>query len=131
MTRRNLLRNAGTVTLAMLGGGALVACRQEPIYTTSNASFISGGGMTTRAQQIRRAGASLGWRMQDIRPGVIRAVYTRGSHQAVVDVVFDPRTFSIRYVSSLDLNYDGAQIHPTFNGWVRNLEQAIIRESAI
>jgi len=65
-----------------------------------------------------------------MRPGLMRAPLDIRSHQALVDIPFDARRFSIRYVSSSNLDYDGVVIHRNYNGWVQNLQNAIVEQSA-
>ena len=84
-----------------------------------------------RAEQIKRAGAGLGWVMQDVYPGLIRGTLNVRSHQAVVDVPYTQTTFSVRYASSNNLDYSGSGIHKNYNSWVKNLEQRITAESAV
>jgi hypothetical protein len=46
-------------------------------------------------------------------------------HQAVVEILFDTESYSITYLDSTNLKYDGAEIHQNYNSWVRNLSNAI------
>jgi hypothetical protein len=64
------------------------------------------------------------------RPGIIRPTLRIRDHDAVVDILYDTRQFTIQYADSRNLNYDGQNIHPRFNDWVRELEVRIVRESA-
>lgn len=59
----------------------------------------------------------------------MRATLKLRGHIAVMDIPYDEQRFSIRYVDSTNLNYDGTNIHPNFNFWVRNLELDIERQS--
>ncbi len=72
-----------------------------------DAAFVGQASLPQRAEQIKRAGASLRWVMQEQRPGLMRGTLNLRTHQAVVDVPYDTRRFSIHYVSSIDLNYSG------------------------
>ena len=47
---------------------------------------------------------------------------------AVVDIKYTNKAYSIDYVSSQDLLYDGNQIHRNYNKWVKILEQDINKE---
>lgn len=131
MERRTLLRAAGGWTLAGLGAVGLSACaRSEPVLNVERASFQGRAPLRQRAEQIKRAGADLGWIMQDVYPGLIRGTLNIRSHQAVVDIPYTPTTFSIRYASSNNLNYSGSEIHKNYNSWVKNLEQRIAAVSS-
>ena len=48
-------------------------------------------------------------------------------HMAVVEIPYTENSFSIKYKDSQNLNYDAStgSIHNNYNGWVRNLENAI------
>jgi hypothetical protein len=48
----------------------------------------------------------------------------------VVDISYDQQRFSIRYVSSSNLDYDGRTSTGTYNSWVQNLQSAIVARSA-
>lgn len=128
MHRRHLLRNAAGLALA---GAGLAACRTAPIQNQVNGEFIGRGTLAQRADQIRRAGASLGWTMESRGPGLMRGTLNLRDHQAVVDIPYDTERFSIRYVGSSNLNYDGTNIHPNYNSWVQRLQRTIIAQPAV
>ncbi|MXP64236.1 hypothetical protein E0493_12865 [Roseomonas sp. M0104] len=129
MTRRGL---AGFLGLLGVAGLGLAGCaRTAPIYNVSHADFVGSAPLAVRSEQIRRAGAGLGWIMEDEAPGVIRGTLNLRTHQAVVQITYTPTDFSLRYVDSTNLNYDGAMIHRNYNGWIQRLEQHIIAQSAV
>ena len=137
MNRRTLLQAIGGLTTL----SALGACvRVAPLHNVQDAAFAGEAPLPQRAVQIKRAGALLGWVMEERQPGLMRGTLNLRTHQAVVDVPYDARHFSIRYVSSSDLDYsanggsrgnNGPVIHNNYNGWVEYLEQKITAESAI
>jgi hypothetical protein len=108
----------------------VAACRSAPIYNTTDASFNRTLTMDQAQRAIEAAGAELGWDMTPQRPGEIRGVLNLRSHQAVVDITYDRNTYSIRYLDSKDLNYNGTNIHPNYNSWIQNLERQIRAEAA-
>jgi hypothetical protein len=123
--------NLRRIFLLALPVAVLAACgRQAPIGEGSG-EFLGRGSLSERALAIRRAGAGLGWTMQDVAPGRFRGTLNIRSHQAVVDIPYDTQRFSIRYVTSTNLNATPGTIHPNYNGWVQNLQGAIIRESGL
>lgn len=130
MIRRDMLRSVAPLGVAVFGGLGLAACRDEPIHRTFNVSFVGRGNMRERSEQIRRAANGLGWRAREMRGGVIEAASAARGHNIVVNVTYDQRQFSISYVSSMGLNYDGQRIHTYYNGQVEALERAILRNSA-
>lgn len=124
MQRRSLL--AG-VPLAALG---LSACTR-PIYNVESRNFVGTATLDVRRNQIMRAGAGLGWEMEPIRPGLIRATLHLRTHVAVTEIAYTAASFSIRYVDSINLQYDGTSIHKNYNGWILNLERAIMQQPPV
>jgi hypothetical protein len=126
--RRDMLRGGIPVLVAVGASIGLGACREVPVYESLGGQFAGRGGMPEREMQIRRAAAAAGgWSLQPVRYGLLRGTNVWRSHQMTVDIAFDPRTFSIRYVNSVNLDYDGARIHSAYNDRVRALETAILR----
>lgn len=120
------------VLLAVVVGAIPAGCaRQAPVYTAANTLFGGDASASERSLQIRRAGVGLGWVMEDVAPGLIRGTLELRTHKASIDVPYDKQRFSIRYVSSQNLDYDGRTIHNNYNGWVRRLEQMIVAQSTI
>ncbi len=119
--------------LILSGLGAvplLAACARTAPIQEGGGEFIGRGTLPQRADQIRRAGAGLGWRMEPLAPGLVRGTLNLRTHQAVVDVPHDTQRFNIRYVSSSNLDHDGNAIHRTYNSWVQNLQNAIMAQPA-
>ena len=112
------------VMLAM----AVVGCRNNPVHTVSGAPVTTSTrnyGMGDVRGAILRAGASLGWQMNAVRPGLIVATLRVREHMAKVEIPYDRHTYSIHYRDSDNLDYDGANIHINYNGWVQNLSREI------
>lgn len=122
MKRRSLLgMGSAAVALAALG---LAGCTR-PIYNVSQHPFMQPGTIANRTAQIQQAAAGLGWETQVVRPGVIRATLHLRTHVAVTEITYNEQVFSIIYVDSTNLDYDGTSIHKNYNGWIQNLERAI------
>ena len=116
--------------LATLGiAFALAACGTVPIYTVNNAPVTTASGKAAETAKVRQAildaGAGLGWRMRDASPGVLNATLDLRGHNAVVEIPYSQKTYSIKLKSSANLNESDGQIHKNYNGWVQNLERAI------
>ncbi len=110
-------------SVVFLGG-----CRTAPVHNVMNAPVTSASGARTMEDvqaAILRAGAALGWRMQPDRPGHITGTLALRKHVAIVDIDYNPRTYSITYRESTNLDYDGTRIHSNYNGWIQNLDQGI------
>lgn len=107
---------------------AVVGCRNNPVYTVSGAPVTTSTrnyGMGDVRGAILQAGASLGWQMNAVRPGLIIGTLRVREHMAKVEIPYDRHTYSILYRDSDNLNYDGANIHSNYNGWVQNLSREI------
>ena len=120
----------GLVAAALLAGTALAGCARTAPVQDGGGEFLGRATLTQRADQIRAAGASLGWRIESEGSGVMRGTLLLRSHQAVVQIPYDTQRFAIHYVSSTNLDYENGLIHRNYNGWVQNLQNTIIRQSA-
>ncbi|QHQ50296.1 hypothetical protein [Aeromonas media] len=56
---------------------------------------------------IITAGISKSWVMRKERPGLIRGQVNVRQHQAVIDIPYSARDYSINYVSSINLDDKG------------------------
>jgi hypothetical protein len=124
------------VWIAVVAAAFLVAgCRTAPIHNVKDAPVNVPTGqaatLTTVEQAIVRAGNGLGWQMKVEKPGLIVGTLNLRTHSAVVDIPFSPSAYSIVYKSSVNLDQQGDTIHPNYNGWVQNLDQAIRRQLSI
>jgi hypothetical protein len=63
--------------------------------------------------------------MWEENSGYILATLLVRNHVASVDIRYDPERYFITYNGSTNLNYDGLNIHPNYNKWVRNLNRTI------
>jgi predicted small lipoprotein YifL len=111
----------------------LAACgRSAPIYNVQESPL--GAPETASMAQIEKAivaaGTGLGWEIKPEGSGRATGTLKLRSHVAVVDIVYNTKTFSIQYKDSVNLNYSTGWIHPNYSSWVRNLEKAIREEAA-
>lgn len=113
-----------SAALALMAG-----CRTAPVYNVENAPIVTATGKSLTEQQVRQAivtaGAGLGWTMSEVAPGHMVATLKIRDHLAKADVNYSPKAFSIAYKDSVNLKYDGTQIHSNYNGWIHNLQNAI------
>ena len=124
--------------LALVGVMAVAGCRSAQIASVQSQPYGSSGLNYSDAltledyeKAIIRAGSKRGWIFSRVGPGhLVGTVDVRGKHSAAVDVVFDTETFSILYKDSQNLDYNPTknQIHPSYNSWVKFLEQDIKSE---
>jgi hypothetical protein len=124
------MRNtAYKLLIALISVAAIAGCaRNTPVYNVAEMPVEASKpnpSLDEVGKAIIRAGATLGWQMKSVKPGQILGTLTLREHMAVVDVNYTPRTYSIQYKDSSNLNYDGQTIHKNYNGWVQNLDKAI------
>ena len=116
----------------------LASCVTAPILNIKDAPVKTLSGKELTVDQVTKAivlaGMGLKWEMNVVRPGYIVGTLNLRSHQAVVDITYDPKTYNISYKSSKGLLYgepeqtSGAEtreIHKNYNGWIQNLDNAI------
>jgi hypothetical protein len=106
----------------------VTGCRSNPVYNLSDAPVTTSTrnyGVGDVRGAILQAGASLGWQMKAVRPGLIVGTLHVREHMAKIEIPYDRRSYSILYQDSSNLDYDGANIHSNYNGWVQNLSKEI------
>ncbi len=116
--------------LVLLFALILNACRTAPIYSATNIPTSPRPSATDEeiSEAIWSAGRRLGWRIEKIKPGEMRGIYKIRTHEAVVAIYYDKTHFSIEYLNSVNLDYDGNEIHVNYNVWIHKLEQKIHNE---
>jgi len=73
------------------------------------------------------------WTCQQVAPGKILATINVRKHHAEADIIYNINNYSITYKDSNMLDYSEKYytIHRNYNRWVRNLNDAIIKELSI
>ena len=100
--------------------------KDAPVKTLSGKELTL--EQTTKA--IVLAGMGLKWQMDVAEPGHIIGTLNLRSHQAVVDITYNTKLYSITFKDSkglriLDGEGNTVGIHPNYNGWIQNLDNAI------
>ena len=112
-----------TASLALM-----VGCRTATLMDVKDAPVEAASKQVTAdevKEAILRAGARLGWRMREEKPGHLVGTLHLRSHMAQVDIPYSTKSYSILYKDSENLKYNGTSIHRNYNGWVQNLDRAI------
>lgn len=122
-------------SLALILICVLSACRTlVPVDDVVDRPLATAPASATSAdvgEAIWRAGRKLGWEIEREAPGTLRGVLRIRSHSAAVAITHDMRRFSIRYIESANLRYDGNRIHPNYNVWVERLAAKIRAEPIV
>jgi len=112
-----------------IAAAALAGCAAVPIMNVTEAPVASASGKSLSNDQVRsaivRAGAALGWQMQDEGPGMLVGTLHLRTHTAVVAIPYSTRTYSVQYRSSVNLDEKEGKIHKNYNGWIQNLTRGI------
>lgn len=111
----------------------LLGCQTVPVYDIVDEPVVAAVGGHSREdvrRAIFRAGASLGWRMENYGDGHILATLNQRDTMAQTDIRYDRHRYSIRYRDSSNLKYDGRNIRGGYNRWIRNLDKRIKTELA-
>ena len=107
-----------------------IGCRSSIVKNVHDAPMPFTTENKPSIEQIKKAiivaGSGLGWRIKSQSPGHLIGTLNLREHTAIVDIKYTTENFSITYNSSTNLNYDGTNIHSNYNGWIQNLEKAII-----
>ncbi len=115
---------------------ATTGCRKlAPVQDLSGQPFpaVSAKFTDTKVKDaIVRAGADLGWQVIPSGPQEMTATLHIRAHVAVVAITYSlkDKSYAIRYVRSTNLKYKDGMIHPQYNNWVNNLDNAIASELA-
>jgi len=133
---KSRMKDLRILAIILLSLGLLLAagCRTAPVRNVTNAPIMTVDNASPELQKVRgaiiKAGAGNGWQMNPVQDGLIVGTLNIRTHQAVVDIKYDTKTYSITYKDSMNLKYNGATIHSNYNGWITNLDNAIKRELA-
>ncbi len=123
---RSKTRITGLLLILLALGG----CTSAKIH---NASEAFSRDLNIDEQQVQRAIITAindrQWQVQSVKPNLIQAELTvRNRHHAEVDIPYSNTGFSINYRSSWGLNQSGEKIHRSYNKWVNNLRNNILKE---
>lgn len=110
-----------------LVGFVLVGCRSMAVYNVNNSPITAKVSNDKVYTAIKKAGYSKGWTITKVKDGLAQGKINLRSHQAIVEIPYTSKSFSINYKNSMNLKYDATKgtIHKNYNGWIQNLEKAI------
>lgn len=110
-------------TIGCRGGGQIYNIQNAPITTASGKAVT----LDQVAKAIIEAGTERKWSMAVVKPGLIVGTLNVRSHQAVVDIAYTTKNYSITYKDSTNLKYNAKQntIHENYRSWIQYLDNAI------
>lgn len=115
--------------VAAIGLVVLTGCRTSTVYNVQKSEIISDENLSNAQvyKAIYAAGATLGWKVTKIKPGLAQAQLNLRDHMALVAIEYNDKDFSINYVDSANIKYNKEKnmIHSNYNVWVQNLQKGI------
>ncbi|EIY5065473.1 lipoprotein [Klebsiella quasipneumoniae] len=105
--------------------GALAGCARTAPIDQVNTTVSAGHTAAQVKDAIIKAGAQREWIMSDAGPGVIKGHLQNRDHVADIKINYSATSYSIVYVSSLNLMAANGKIHRNYNRWVHNLDKDI------
>ena len=125
--RKKSLSNIIVIILFTL---VLSGCRTAPIYNARDIPISPRPSATDEEieKAIWLAGRRLEWRINKVRPREMQGLFRKQAHTATVLIPYDKTQFSIIYVDSENLDYDGSKIHENYNVWIQRLVDQIQNE---
>jgi hypothetical protein len=114
-------------------GLLLAGCTTAPVLNLRDTRvpvMSSGAAPTveTVEKAIITAAHQRGWSAQIVKPGLIEASIIVRTHRAKIEITYSGTHYSINYVDSYNLSYDGRNIHKNYNNWIVRLSQSIQKE---
>jgi hypothetical protein len=105
------------------GGGQIYNVKDAPITTATGKAVT----MDQVSKAIIEAGTELKWSMAVAKPGHIVGTLNVRSHQAIVDITYNTKMYSITYKDSTNLHYDDEKktIHENYRSWIQRLDNTI------
>ena len=103
----------------------------QPIHNVESASVPANRdgtpmAATDVARAIHSAASHKRWTTEDITGSLIEAsIVVRGRHEAMVDIPFDSKHYSIRLKRTSDLDQSNGKIHRNYNKWIILLNEEI------
>lgn len=98
----------------------------QPVMNVASSPVPTGLSEQVVSQAIINAGVSKRWVMREDSPGVISGHIQVRKHQATINIPYNTQSYSINYVSSVNLDDTGSgKIHRNYNRWINGLNQAI------
>lgn len=126
----NLAKHMAMLVVMALAWTATVAEARTAVLIDHDNIVVSAKSAADVKHAILVAATGRGWKAVQQTASSIRLQYDKGSkHQVVIDVRYDAKSYGIKYVDSINMNYgerEGTRvIHPNYNRWVDYLIKSI------
>ncbi len=93
----------------------------------------TGSGKAPSADEARKAirsgGIGKGWTAFDKGPGKVKLdLDVKGKYNVSVEVLYNSKTYTVKYLSSENMKFDQGKIHPKYAEWIGTLIKGINAE---
>ena len=109
------------------------ACTTRPVVTYENESLRIPDYVSMKQVElgIKQAAAKRGWMVERLEPGRLEATLkVKNKFILVVYITHTTEKMSIRYKDSVNLKYDGTNIHRNANRWISKLKKSIVNRTS-
>lgn len=113
------------LSFCILALAVLTGCSGTPILNVEQANVNYDLPEAKVKQAIMESGINRGWLMSVQDNGVIRGELNVRTHQAIINISYNKNSYSIKYISSMNLDEKNGKIHKSYNRWILNLQQDI------
>jgi hypothetical protein len=120
-------RFAFAVLGCLMLGSIAHAARLAPVQTFEGTTGLESLEKVTDALMASAKfrgpmGRMLQWKFEAAKPGEIVGTLVDRKYVVKVTITYDVQKYQIVHKESVNLNYDGQQIHPSYNNWVNALK---------
>lgn len=107
---------------------SLAACKTIPVRDYDHQITSSANKQLTKKdveKAIVSACQQRGWMCKATSEGTIAGLLDVRKHQVKIDIVYDEKSYSLKYKDSMNMKYDGDSIHKKYGQWMNNLSRSI------
>ncbi|MCW8344844.1 hypothetical protein MD535_02235 [Vibrio sp. ZSDZ65] len=116
---------AFVMTLILVGCG-----RVQPVLNFENEPVAYDLTAEQVKSVITKAAENRGWVVSETKAGELNATILVRSHEAIIDIPYTKKYYSITYVDSKNLKAADGEIHRNYNRWINNLNTDIRKQLA-
>ncbi len=117
------MKSIGLIILSFL----FLGCTTVPVQNIDNVTIMPTQTKEHVKRVITNAATARGWKVSEKNDSTIRAQLFARKHEVVIDIAYSGSSFSISYVDSKNMNYDGETIHKKYMAWIERLRTDILR----
>jgi caspase domain-containing protein len=113
------------ILLSLLFVGLFFQGCTKAVLNFSDVPIKENVAMENVTKAIQAGAYKKGWKTRVVKPGEIEAEIVSRKRMVKVRINYNTKNYSISYLDSKNLKYDGTKIHRTYNSWVANLKKNI------